>query len=178
MVCFSDVSAQFTDTIPHSLWIDKPVTKTDSLLLIRNNYHTITIYMLEINETPGGIVYYDSLVIGTWKLTISNERITSSVWKGTYKSFYEITSKTVKTHAIIETLGKNDDRYILTHHMDKSGTVTHTTNLIKSKYESLYRFKTIDYIYKNGLLQEADYDSSYSEKNSFPYRKFIYRYSN
>lgn len=168
---------QTDENKPNSIWIDKPVVKSDTLLLTTKKIRKIKVYEGNIKDNDKGRNPYDTFYIGSWLIVKTQNEITSCFWEGNFSNWLETISSTKYTENIItDIIGKNDHQYILTHYMDKKGTIIKSKNTIKSKYESRYYFTKIYYKYKDGLVIEANYTSDKNVPKNIVYSKYIFEH--
>lgn len=164
--------------LPNSLWIDKPMVKADTVAIINSGCKKIEVYTYDAIDGPDGKPTYVIILVGTWAIkAVKNDMVCS--WTGSYKLFSNwdhVTFQKTKAGKITQIIGQDNNKFELTHYLDKKGIVTHTTNKIMSKFETRYHFDKINYLYKDGLLVEASYLSSSYDPKTFPYTKYVFEY--
>ncbi len=175
---FNVALAQSQNRTPNSLFIDKPVVKTDSLAILKVLIKEIVITELFVsNSSVGPKNSYDTILVGKWILRFKNSEM-QSVWTGNHPNFYPVSKSITKGNKIIETIGQGDVKFELIHYLDKAGQIKYTINKSTSKFETRYGFRKINYLYKDGLLIEAQYFIETSEPTDEPYMKYIFIYVN
>jgi hypothetical protein len=171
--------ASAQQTTPSSLWVDKPVTKQDTIAILNKNITKIKVYSLYISDSTR----YDKTLLGTWTLKIENGKIDSCNWNpGSFEGrlYHPITSRKYKKNKIIEVVGGN---YQFTHYTDKNGNVIKTNpSFLRSakmvRMEDGFFFDKIEYEYNSdGLLRVAKYYSEgmYDPPNII-YSKYEFEY--
>jgi hypothetical protein len=160
--------------MPASIWIDKPVLRKDTQLIIGKGIKNIKVRQWDIKDDGT----YAETFLGIWNVVLKDGKIRWCTWDGTpFITFEASTNKVISKNKISEVIGIQDNQFEMNHTIE-NGKVTKTTNKRLGKYyENRYFFDWIDYKYDGDRLMEAIYYSKekFTTKN-LAYMKYTFEY--
>ncbi len=158
---FSFAYGQQDTSCIKSLFIDRPLVKCDSQVILTNHISTIKLYYRLVDDSIPNKIY-----LGKWVIVIKENKIKSTSWVvgliPNSTMLYGCDTRTkleTKKNSIIETTGDSKDGFQFTHLLNKYGQIytTEIKHIGKLRFETRYAFKKIDYKYDGDFLVESNY---------------------